>query len=89
MVEGEEYEGTPGLWELIMSKEPKEYTDEDEENYARLMIKTKPFNKKNIQTDLEVVILINGKIYLVIFGKKEENMKEVELSLFRVILTRC
>ena len=32
--------GTSGLWELIMSKEPKDFTEEDYGNYARLVIKT-------------------------------------------------
>ena len=38
--EDEEYEGTPGLWELIVSKEPKGFTEEDYNNYARLMVKS-------------------------------------------------
>ena len=35
----DEYEGTPGLWELITSKNPDKpiYTQEDYNNYARLM----------------------------------------------------
>ena len=43
VVDDEEYEGTLGLWELIMSKEPKSFksSEEDRENYAKLMIKTK------------------------------------------------
>ena len=40
VVENEEYEGTPGLWELIVSKEPKGFTEEDYNNYAKLMLKT-------------------------------------------------
>ena len=36
----DEYEGTPGLWELIVSKEPKDFTKEDYDNYAKLMVKT-------------------------------------------------
>ena len=40
VVENEEYEGTPGLWELIVSKEPKGFTEEDYNNYAKLMVKT-------------------------------------------------
>ena len=40
VVAKDEYEGTPGLWELIVSKEPKDFTNEDYENYAKLMIKT-------------------------------------------------
>ena len=35
----DEYEGTPGLWELIVSEEPKNFTEQDYENYAKLMIK--------------------------------------------------
>ena len=38
--EDEEYEGTPGLWELIVTKEPKYFTEEDYNNYARLMGKS-------------------------------------------------
>ena len=40
VVEDEEYEGTPGLWELIVSKEPKGFTNEEYNNYAKLMVKT-------------------------------------------------
>ena len=38
----DEYEGTKGLWELIMSKNPDKsiYTSRDEINYAKLMVKT-------------------------------------------------
>ena len=43
----DEYEGTPGLWELIVSKEPKDYTDEDKANYAKLMIKTGALHRGN------------------------------------------
>ena len=89
VVEDEEYEGTPGLWELIVSKEPKNYNDEDYENYARLMIKNNVLHQKKIQTNLEAVIVINGDIYLVQFGIIGKNMRERELLLFRVILTRC
>ena len=36
----DEYKGTPGLWELIVSKEPIDFTEEDYDNYAKLMVKT-------------------------------------------------
>ena len=36
----EKIEGTPGLWELITSKDPKIFNYEDYNNYARLMIKS-------------------------------------------------
>ena len=42
IVDGEKFRGTPGLWELIMSKNPEDFTKEDyeNENYAKLMVKT-------------------------------------------------
>ena len=43
----DEYEGTPGLWEVIVSKEPKNFTEEDYENYANLMIKTIALHRGN------------------------------------------
>ena len=36
----------PGLW-LIVSKEPKNFTEEDYENYANLMIKTNALHRGN------------------------------------------
>ena len=44
----DEYKGIPGLWELIVSKEPdeKKYTPDYYDNYARLMIKTNNLRKK-------------------------------------------
>ena len=43
----ERLKGTRGLWELITSKNPKNYTDEDYDNYKYLMIKTNAIHKKN------------------------------------------
>ena len=43
----EEYEGTPGLWELIVSKNPTDYTNDDYVNYARLMLKTNTLHRDN------------------------------------------
>ena len=43
----DEYEGTPGLWELIVSREPKDFTDEDYENYAKLMVKSNALRAGN------------------------------------------
>ena len=37
---GQRFEGTTGLWELIMSKNPKKFTDMDYTNYVDLMITT-------------------------------------------------
>ena len=49
MVDGEEYKGTPGLWELIVSKDPDDniYTNDDYDNYARLMLKTNALHRNN------------------------------------------
>ena len=50
VVDGEdEYEGTPGLWELIVSKKPKKenYNEDDEKNYISLMIKTNSLHQNN------------------------------------------
>ena len=44
---GERFEGTPGLWELIMSKIPKNYTNEDYNNYEDLMIITNALHRGN------------------------------------------
>ena len=40
IVEGEKFRGTPGLWELIMEDNPKNYTKEDKDAYRDLLIKT-------------------------------------------------
>ena len=38
-MEVEKFEGTPGLLELLTAKTPKDYTDDDYEDYQRLMLK--------------------------------------------------
>ena len=47
----EEYEGTPGLWELIVSEEPKVFTEEDYKNYARIMLKSNALHRNNDPND--------------------------------------
>ena len=47
IVSKDEYDGTPGLWELTVSKEPKEYTDDNYENYVKLMVKTNTLRRNN------------------------------------------
>ena len=39
-VNNEVYKGTPGLWRLIMTKNPKDFTHDDLEAYKDLIIKT-------------------------------------------------
>ena len=43
----EKFVGTPGLWELIMSKNPKHFTEVDFDNYTRLMLKTNALHRDN------------------------------------------
>ena len=49
VVDDEEYEGTPGLWELIISKNLDDsiYANDDYDNYARLMLKTNTLYRNN------------------------------------------
>ena len=50
MVDDEEYRGTPGLWDLIVSRNPNNtiYNAKDKENYTKLIIKTNAlYRKKN------------------------------------------
>ena len=42
-----EFKGTPGMWELIMSKNPTSYTDEDFKNYKDLMTITNAIYRDN------------------------------------------
>ena len=49
IVDDEEYEGTPGLWELIVSKNPVDdiYTKDDYDSYTKLMLKTNTLHRNN------------------------------------------
>ena len=51
VVEDEEYEGTPGLRGLIVSVEPKVFTDEDYKNYASIMLETNALHRNNNPND--------------------------------------
>ena len=49
VVDGEEYQGTAGLWELIVTKtpDPAIYTHEDYDNYAKLMVQSNALKMGN------------------------------------------
>ena len=47
IVDGEEYEGTPGFWQLVMLNNPENFTSEDFFNYGRLMVKTNAIHRNN------------------------------------------
>ena len=44
---GERFIGTDGLWELLTSKNPQNFTDEDEDMYEDLMIMTNALHRDN------------------------------------------
>ena len=44
---GERFKGTHGLWELITSIDPKEYSDQDYDDYHDLMIMTNALHRNN------------------------------------------
>ena len=52
VVGDKEYQGTPGLWELIIMKKPDDsiYTQEDYEQYAEIMVKTNAMKKAGTNT---------------------------------------
>ena len=45
LVGDEKFTGTPGLWELLMSKNPEDFTDNDYDEYEKLMVKTNALHK--------------------------------------------
>ena len=49
IVDDKEYEGTPGLWKLILSKNLDEniYTNDDYGNYVRLMLRPNTLHRNN------------------------------------------
>ena len=47
---GVPFKGTPGFWELVTSKDPKEFTDNDLEDYQKLIILTNTAYRNNNPT---------------------------------------
>ena len=47
IVDGKIYRGSPGLWELITSRDPKNFTEEDYENYMGLLVQTDTIYQDN------------------------------------------
>ena len=84
IIEGVEYRGTPGLWELIMSEKPQYFTEKDFINYGDLLIQTNAiYQKKTIQIKInqKAVNHINGVKLLNLCGKilkKEKQLKTIE-----------
>ena len=47
IIEDKEYEGTKGLWELIIFKDPDNYTEDDYLNYINLLVQTNTIYRGN------------------------------------------
>ena len=47
IIDGRIYRGSPGLWELITSKDPKNFTEEDYEKYMGLLVQTDTIYQDN------------------------------------------
>ena len=50
IINGIPFKGTPGFWELVTSKDPEEYTDDDLEDYQKLIILTNTAYRNNNPT---------------------------------------
>ena len=88
----ENFEGTPGLWDLIMSKNPKYFTEDDYKNYTRLMLKTNALHRDNNPKSLYPKSGRSDKWRLVkyIWTKRGGgSMRGKELLLFLATITRC
>ena len=76
MIDDEKFKGTPGLWELIMSKRPNDnyYTYKDCENYEKLMLKTNALYRNNDLTTRHPKSSKSDKWYLLspIWYKRKE-----------------
>ena len=49
-VNGKYYRGTPGLWQLLTSKNPKEYTENDLQSYKGILFDTNALHQNNDPT---------------------------------------
>ena len=50
VIDGKVYEGTPGLWSLIIDEKPKRYNDSDLERYRELLHETSVL-RRNYESD--------------------------------------
>ena len=47
IIEGKKYDGSPGLWELITSNNPRNFTEKDYINYINLLVQTNTIYQGN------------------------------------------
>lgn len=51
VVKSKKYKGTTGLYELLFKKHPRDYTQEDENNYRSIILKTNAHRRNNKSTE--------------------------------------
>ena len=92
IVDGEKFRGTPGLWELIMEDNPRNYTKEDKDEYGRLLIKAnvlhRNFDPKNPNPRSSISEKWINILSPIWYGSKKVEGEGL-LLLFRAILMRC
>ena len=83
IIKGKTYIGTPGLWELITSNNPQEFTEEDYLNYINLLVRTNtiyqgndPKNTKPKSSGGSKWINLIGPIWEQIKPKKEKKKRQ-------------
>ena len=78
-VDGQVYEGSPGLWSLIMDTSPKRYTKDDLENYKKLVLQTDLINNPSgVQVTSKPERTNKYKNFLVKIVEEEHEMKNEE-----------
>lgn len=76
-VQGVEYQGSPGLLSLVMDISPSHYTNDDYENYKRLVLQTDLINHpRGVQTNSKPNRTNKYKNYLVKIAAEEHQMKK-------------
>ena len=84
------FKGTPGLWELIMVKNPVNFTHKDYKNYRSLVIKTNVLHRYYDPKNPYPRSSDSYKWREILFGMvRKKSMRERALLLFRVTLMHC
>ena len=78
-VDGVKYKGNSGLWSLIMDISPSRYTNDDYEDYKRLVLQTDLINNpRGVQTNSKPERTNKYKNYLVKIAAEEHQTKKEE-----------
>ena len=75
IIDGKEYTGEPGLWELITSKDPKKFTEDDYIEYINLLVQTNTIYQGNDPNNTNPKSSSSGK-WLNLISPIWEHIKE-------------